>query len=121
MKYKITNRQHLVIFNKVYDYIEDMIDLDEFTLIKGGLGGYEGLYELTNQDYETFFFIIMPEYWSNETEEGKKIISESPLLRIEKDYERELNGLFGKIWIEPMKTFVKRNFGIEIKTIDLED
>jgi hypothetical protein len=119
MEYKITNRQHLVIFNKVYDYIEDMIDLDEFTLIKGGLGGYEGLYELTNQDYKTFFFIFMPEYWSNETEEGKKIISESPLLRIEKDYENHLTNMFGKLWHEPMKEFVKNNFNVQIKTIGL--
>ena len=121
MEYKITNRQHLLIFNKVYDYIEDYIDLDEFTLIKGGLGGYEGIYELVNQDYDSLFVIYMPEYWSEDTQEGLNMKAKSPILRLEKDFDDHLTKLFGPIWKEPMKTFVKRNFGVDIKTIDLED
>jgi hypothetical protein len=117
MEYKITNRQHLLIFNKVYNYIEDMIDLDEWSLIKAGVGGYEGIYELINQEYETFFVIYMPEYWSEDTQEGLNMKSKSPILRLEKDFEKHLTNMFGRIWEEPMKSFVKNNFNIEIKSI----
>lgn len=121
MEYKITNRQHLLIFNKVYNYIEDMIDTDQVYLQTEEDTGEEGIWILMTHDYDSIFFIYFREYWADYTEEGNKRISESPILVLEDDYKRELNGLFGKIWIEPMKTFVKRNFGVDIKTIDLED
>jgi len=121
MEYKITNRQHLVIFNKVYDYIEDMIDTDQVYLQTDKDTGEEGIWILMTHDFDDIFIIYFREYWADYTEEGKKRISESPILVLSDDYKRELNGLFGKIWIEPMKTFVKRNFGVDIKTIDLED
>lgn len=121
MEYKITNRQHLLIFNKVYNYIEDMIDLDQVYMAKGEHTGDEGIWILMSHDYDSIFDIYFEDYWNPNNPEGRKRISESPILVLSKDYKRVLNGLFGKIWIEPMKTFVKRNFGVDIKTIDLED
>ena len=117
MKYIVTNRQHLVIFQKIYNFIEDVIDLDEYTLLEGGVGGYEGIYELTNSEYESLFAIYMPEYWSTDTKEGLKMVEKSPSLKVEIDLENKLNSLFGKFWHEPMKNFVKNNFGVEIKSI----
>jgi hypothetical protein len=117
MDYKITNRQQLIIFQKIYNFIEDVIDLDEYTLLEGGVGGYEGIYELTNSEYESLFIIYMPEYWSIDTKEGLKMVEKSPSLKVEIDLENKLNSLFGKMWYEPMKKFIKDNFNIEIKTI----
>lgn len=121
MEYKITNRQHLVIFNKVYDYIEDMIDTDQVYLQTEKDTGEEGISVLMTHDFDNIFVIYFKEYWNPDITQGQKRISESPILVLEDDYKRELTGLFGKIWIEPMKTFIKRNFGVNIKTIDLED
>ena len=116
MNYKITNRQQLVIFQKIYNFIEDEIDLDEYSLQEGGVGGYEGIYELVGHDYETLFVIYMPEYWSD-TLEGLNMKEKSPSLRLEKDLEDKLSSMFGTMWHEPMKKFIKDNFNIEIKTI----
>lgn len=118
MEYKITNRQHLAIFNKVYNYIEDYIDLDKYQLDEGGIGGYEGIYELVAYDYEVLFVIYMPEYWSEDTQEALNMREKSPILRLENDFERHLTNMFGKIWEEPIKKFVKHNFDIEINSID---
>jgi hypothetical protein len=117
MDYKITNRQQLIIFQKIYNFIEDVINLDEYILLKAGVGGYEGIYELTNSEYESLFIIYMPEYWSTDTKEGLEMVKKSPTLRLEIDLENKLNSLFGKMWYEPMKKFIKDNFNIEIKTI----
>lgn len=116
MDYKITNRQQLVIFQKIYNFIEDVIDLDEYTLLESGVGGYEGIYELINQEYESLFIIYMPEYW-NDTLEGLNMKEKSPSLRLEIDLEDKLSSMFGSMWHEPMKKFIKDNFNIEIKTI----
>ena len=116
MDYKITNRQQLVIFQKIYNFIEDVIDLDEYTLLESGVGGYEGIYELINQEYESLFIIYMPEYWSD-TLKGLNMKEKSPSLRLEIDLDDKLSSMFGSMWHEPMKKFIKDNFNIEIKTI----
>jgi len=121
MEYKITNRQHLVIFNKVYNYIEDMIDTDQVHLQTERETYETGIWILMTHDYDYIFTIYFKEYWADYTEEGQKRIQESPILVLGNDYYRELTGLFGKIWVEPMKSFVKNNFNVEIKTIELGD
>ena len=121
MEYKITNRQHLLIFNKVYNYIEDMIDTDQVHLQTDKDTGEEGIWVLMTHDYDIIFFIYFREYWSEDTQEGLNMKAKSPILRLEKDFDDHLTKLFGPIWKEPMKTFVKRNFEVDIKTIDLED
>ena len=117
MDYKITNRQQLLIFQKIYNFIEDEIDLDKYLLDEGGIGGYEGIYELVAYDYEVLFVIYMPEYWSEDTQEGLNMKEKSPILRLENDFEDKLSSMFGTMWHEPMKEFIKDNFNIEIKTI----
>ena len=104
----------------ITSYIEDMIDLDQVFMGKGIHTGDEGIWILMSHDYDNIFFIYFKEYWNPDTPEGQKKILESPILTLEKDYEKELNNMFGNKWHEPMKNFVKNNFGVEIKTIGLE-
>lgn len=105
----------------ITNYIEDMIDLDQVHMHKGELTGEEDVWILMTHDYDNVFFIYFENYWNPDITQGQKKISESPILRLEIDYEKELNNMFGNKWHEPMKTFIKRNFGVDIKTIDLED
>ena len=121
MKYIISNRQHLKLFNIITSYIEDMIDLDQVHMQTGEDTGEEGIWVLLAHDYDNIFFIYFKEYWHPYNPEGQKKISESPILSLEKDYENHLTNMFGNLWHEPMKSFVKRNFGVDIKTIGLED
>lgn len=101
-------------------YIEDYIDLDEYHLDEGGIGGYEGIYELVNNSYKTLFVIYLPEYWSEDTQSGLDMKEKSPILRLENDIEEHLTNMFGNMWHEPMKNFVKNNFNVQIKTIGLD-
>jgi hypothetical protein len=119
MKYIISNRQHLKLFNIITSYIEDMIDFDQVYLDKNT--GEEGLWILSTHDYDYVFFIYFEEYWHPYNPEGQKKISESPILVLENDYFQHLTNMFGNMWHEPMKNFVKNNFNVEIKTISLED
>jgi hypothetical protein len=107
-----------MLFQRIYNYIEDYIDLDEYGLVEGGIGGYEGIYELSNSEYEELFVIYMPEYWSDDTQEGLNMKEKSPIIRLEMEFERHLNSMFGHLWEEPLNKFVKDNFEIEIKSIN---
>lgn len=117
MKYIITDRQKLKMFNMITGYIEEMIDLDQVYMQKSSNGGDEGVWILMNHDYDNIFYIYFEEYWYTGSPQGQKKISESPILKLEKDYENHLTNMFGKFWHEPMKNFVKNNFGVEIKSI----
>lgn len=118
MKYIITDRQKLKIFHTITGYIEEMIDLDTSVIQKGSDVGNEGIWILMDiKDYDNIFYIYFEEYWYTDSPQGQKKISESPILKLEKDYENHLNSNFGNLWHEPMKEFVKNNFGIEIKSI----
>jgi hypothetical protein len=119
MKYIITDRQKLKMFNMITGYIEEMIDLDQVYMQKVSDGGDEGVWILMNHDYDNIFYIYFEEYWYTGSPKGQKKISESPILNIEKNYENHLTNMFGKLWHEPMKEFVKNNFNVQIKTIGL--
>ena len=101
-------------------YIEDMIDLDQVHMQTEEHTGDEGIWILMNYDYDTIFHIYFEEYWYTDTPQGQKKISESPILTLEKDYENHLTNMFGNMWHEPMKNFVKNNFNVQIKTIGLD-
>ena len=121
MKYIISNRQHLKLFNIITSYIEEMIDLDQVHMQTGEDIGEEGIWILMTHDYDSIFYIYFEEYWHPYNPEGRKKISQSPILTLEKDYENHLTNMFGNMWHEPMKNFVKNNFDVQIKTIGLED
>ena len=121
MKYIISNRQHLKLFNIITSYIEEMIDLDQVHMQTGEDIGEEGIWILMTHDYDSIFYIYFEEYWHPYNPEGQKKISQSPILTLEKDYENHLTNMFGNMWHEPMKNFVKNNFDVQIKTIGLED
>jgi hypothetical protein len=44
----------------------------------------------------------------------------SPLIVVEDEYKRSLDGYFGDSWHEPFKKWFKEKFGLEIKTIDTD-
>ncbi len=106
-------------------YIEEMIDLDQVYMQKGEETGEEGIWILMTHvpniasDYDDIFYIYFEEYWYTGSQQGQKKISESPILNLEKNYENHLTNMFGKLWHEPMKEFVKNNFNVQIKTIGL--
>jgi len=117
MKYVITDRQKLKIFHMITGYIEEMIDLDTLIVQKGEEVGDEGVWVIMDiKDYDNILMIYFEEYWSD-TVEGKRAKEKSPILVVENNYEDNLNSNFGNLWYEPMKEFVKNNFGIEIKSI----
>ena len=98
-------------------YIEEMIDLDTSVIQKGEDVGDEGIWLLMDiADYDTILMIYFEEYWSD-TVEGKRAKEKSPILVMENKYENQLNSNFTNLWHEPMKEFIKNNFGIEIKSI----
>jgi CO dehydrogenase/acetyl-CoA synthase epsilon subunit len=118
MKYIITDRQHLKIFNKITGYIEEMIDLDTSVIHKEEELGDEGIWLLMDiKDYDNILMIYFEDYWSDVTVEGLRERAKSPILVLENEYENHLNNMFGNLWHEPMKEFVKNNFGIEIKSV----
>lgn len=98
-------------------YIEEMIDLDTSVIQKGEEVGDEGIWLLMDiADYDTILMIYFEEYWSD-TVEGKRAKEKSPILVMDNKYENQLNSNFTNLWHEPMKEFIKNNFGIEIKSI----
>jgi hypothetical protein len=117
MEYIITDRQKLKIFHMITGYIEEMIDLDTVIVQKEEEVGDEGVWLLMDiTDYDNILMIYFEEYWAD-TVEGKRAKEKSPILVVENNYEDNLNSNFGNLWHEPMKEFVKNNFGIEIKSI----
>jgi hypothetical protein len=119
MKYIITDRQKLKMFNMITCYIEEMIDLDTSVVQKGEEVGDKGVWILYDiKDYGNILAIYFDDYWHiDDSVEGLKERARSPILVVENKYRKHLNNMFGNLWHEPMKEFVKNNFGIEIKSI----
>ena len=118
MKFIITESQKMKIFMDIYNFIEDIYDLEGHELHGEEYTGEEGIIRFYTNDYKDHFTIYLPEYWDKNTEKGLELFKTSPLLVIDKDNSEILTDLFGLRWIEPMKKFIKDNFNIEIKTIE---
>jgi hypothetical protein len=131
MKYVITESQKQLIFNKIYNYIEDLLpsnmsvgyfdDMEEVNFPEkishiDSIGFY-------NDDYDRQFTIYLENYWMD-NEFGMIRKKESPILSIdEPDIKNQLDGMFGNHWSEPFLKWFEYNYGhelpygIKIKTI----
>ena len=118
MKFIITESQKMKIFMDIYNFIEDIYDLEGHELHGEEYTGEEGIIRFYTNDYKVHFTIYLPEYWNKDTEGGLEAFNNSPLLVIDKDNSEILTNLFGLRWIEPMKKFIKDNFNIEIRAIE---
>ena len=131
MKYKINSSQQARMFNVIYDYINDLMP-EEFRAEYGDPDEDGDLYhgdEPTTKttaisvyqnegDYNLMFRIYLPNYWNK----GVDLIEQSPFISFYKPYSSKLNTMFGKLWHEPFKIWVKHNIpeisDIDIKTVD---
>jgi hypothetical protein len=131
MKYIITESQKQIIFDKIYDYIEDLLPSNM------SVGYFDDMEEVNfpekishidsiafyNDDYDRQFTIYLENYWMD-NQFGMIRKKESPILSIdEPDIKSQLNGFFGNQWREPFLKWFYHNYGhelpygIKIKTI----
>ena len=133
MKIKINSSQEARMFNVIYDYIEDLMpeerrieysdpdedgDLyhgDKRTNKTTAISVYQN-----DGDYSLIFRIYLPNYWNK----GVDLIEKSPLISFYKTYSKKLNNMFGKLWHEPFKMWIRHNIpelsDIDIKTFKLD-
>ncbi len=131
MKYIITESQKQIIFDKIYDYIEDLLPSNM------SVGYFDDMEEVNfpekishidsiafyNDDYDRQFTIYLENYWMD-NQFGMARKKESPILSIdEPDIKSQLDGIFGNHWREPFLKWFYHNYGhelpygIKIKTI----
>ena len=109
MKVLISENQKEKIDNLIYQIIDSMFDIDE--MIPYDREDYEqSPLQVIDPDYNLFFNIYFPEYWSDETylSIGRK--KRSPILQVEIGYDDKLNRLFGNLWHDQMIKWVENNF-----------
>ena len=102
MKYIITESQKQIIFDKIYDYIEDLLPSNM------SVGYFDDMEEVNfpekishidsiafyNDDYDRQFTIYLENYWMD-NQFGMARKKESPILSIdEPDIKSQLNGFF---------------------------
>lgn len=75
---------------------------------------YTGIY---NED-ELLFRLYLEDYWSKETDAGKKRIEQSPILTLmDENLENNLDGMFNNLWENGVRVWFETKFGIKIKRI----
>lgn len=128
MRINITDSQQARLYNLMYDYIEDLIPENlEVSYFMDGLGTYDKkefdsveVYDI--DEYETIFRIYKSNYWNPDNPVGLKLAEASPIVDVNKKFEKELSGYFGNTWHEPFKQWVIDNFpelsDIHIKTFE---
>ena len=95
--------------NFIYQTIEGMFDIDEMITVDREDYGYAPI-EVISPNYDKFFLIYFPEYWSDDNYQAIALKKRSPILQLEKEYEDKLNGLFGILWHDQMIKWVEDNF-----------
>lgn len=109
MKVMINENQKEKLNNLIYQKIDDMFDIDEMIPIDSEDYEYDPI-EIISPNYDKFFRIYLPQYWSDETSEGMLSKKRSPILQLEKGYEDRLNSLFSNLWHDQMIKWVENNF-----------
>jgi hypothetical protein len=120
MKVLINESQKEKVNNLIYQTIDSMFDIDE--MIPYDREDYEqSPIQVIDPDYNLFFNIYLPQYWSNDTFEGVVRKKRSPILQLEKEFEDKLNSLFGSLWHDQMITWVENNFPFlpKIKSVEV--
>lgn len=131
MKFIISEIQNEHIFNEMYKFIVELIPVstqlefysDEISEHTDYLmDDTEKIVAYIDDDYDSIFRIYMPIYWDSIMADNRKKIEESPILSLENEYSDKLNALFGEMWHEPMRKYIKDYFpelaDIKIKTIE---
>ena len=120
MKVLISESQKEKVNNLIYQKIDSMFDIDEMIPVDKEEYEYEPI-QVIDPDYNLFFNIYLPEYWSNDTFEGVVRKKRSPILQLEKEFEDKLNSLFGSLWHDQMITWVENNFPFlpKIKSVEV--
>lgn len=109
MKAMINENQKEKLNNLIYQKIDDMFDIDE--MIPVDREDDEGeVIEVISPDYDRFFVVYLPKYWSDKTSEEIYQKKRSPILQLEKGYEDRLNSLFSNLWHDQMIKWVENNF-----------
>ena len=109
MKVLISENQKEKVNNLIYQKIDSMFDIDEMIPVDREDYEREPL-QIIDPDYNLFFNIYLPQYWSNDTFEGVVRKKRSPILQLEKEFEDKLNSLFGSFWHDQMIKWVENNF-----------
>jgi hypothetical protein len=109
MKIIINENQKEKVNNFIYQTIDDMFDIDEMIPVDREDYEYSPI-EVISPDYDKFFVVYLPQYWSDETSEGTSQKKRSPILQLETEYEYKLNSKFGSLWHDQMIMWVENNF-----------
>ena len=135
MKYVVTESQKQLIFNKIYNYIDNLIpsnmtvvyDYDSEEVVDydhtyDTIDKIDSIYFL-NDEYDTEMKIYLKNYW-NDTPSGEIRKNDSPMLWIDFSIKGQLDDMFGNHWHEPFLKWFYYNYshelpdGVKIKTIE---
>lgn len=119
MKYSITeNRLH----NIIYEYIDNFFSDKEINFSHpyvifddGSEGEDEDLIEFYSGDYsedDMLFRYYKCGYFTNHPK------SDCPVLELERDYENELNRLFGEAWHIPFQEWFWKKFKLKVRKLN---
>jgi hypothetical protein len=124
MKIIITENQLNNIEQHIYDYINELYDVDNINYVEQELYDFDvreyvmsddiNFYNGDYSDGETIFILYKEGY--ERIRDGK--ILEGPVLFIEDEDKIELLNQFGNLWKPVFKKWFKDNFDYEFKTID---
>ena len=109
MKIIINENQKEKVNNFIYQTIDDMFDIDEMIPVDKEDYEYYPI-KVMSPDYENFFWIYFPQYWSDETYLSIERKKRSPILQLEIGYDDKLNRLFGNLWHDQMIKWLENNF-----------
>ena len=124
MKIIITENQLNNIEQHIYDYINELYDVDNIHYVEQEMFNFNvGEYEMSdniyfyNGDYSDgdMIFILYEKDYERIRDEK---IMEGPVLFIEDEDKIELLNQFGYLWKPVFKKWFKDNFDYEFKTID---
>ena len=127
MKFIITENQKMLIQQKIYNFVEDLVPDDFYIMYYKNNENVDKPKKLSDidsfeliDDIYVVFRVYLPNYW---TLSARNKIENSPTLQMSLKKEELLNSLFGDRWHESIKYWVKYNLNdvlpepIEIKSI----
>jgi hypothetical protein len=123
MKYIITESR---LEKSIIDYINKLFPVDEINHIcpydydeeTDEEGEDENRVEFYIGDYDEGDNTIFRWYDCDYFLEYSDVRNRCPIIRVEDQYRRELDGFFNDLWHEPFKKWVMENFDLPIKTVE---
>jgi hypothetical protein len=90
-----------------YDYDDDGFEHEDENQIVFYVGDYNG-------EDDGCFYWYSCDYFNTNSKAGEKC----PLVSVEIEYKKQLDGYFGDLWYGPFKKWFKEHFELPVKTID---